>query len=348
MTSTDLPVSVITRIQKLLALAADGGATEAEATNAAEKAQYLMSLHNLEIATIQAYGGAAAPGSTRTTTGFTDRTVYKWRRSLMQKVAKLNFCHSSLNFKTERFDRPRVFDGYTLIGREANIASSRVMFDYLTQTIERLARTYADDNGLNMFERDAIYFRQGCSERLQDRLNQRYYQILADQEAKAHEADRANQSYSGSTLPTVVLRNYAQEEFELNLDMECGYPPGTTTAKRRDRVAKDVAMDAYQKEHSCSWSVAYDVLFGGITHAEAVARERASEARHATAVAKPETDKQRRKREDREQRQSDRSSERWHREDAHRHTPGYRAGHSAAADIGLDAQIDDRPQQRIK
>lgn len=350
MVNTELNLSVITKIQALCALRDDAGATEAEAANAAEKVQYLLAKYNLDMATVLASGGKSDAGSERAKVQATDRTVYVWRRNLMKRVGKVNFCHISL--RTVPKGDKTVFDGFEIIGRQANVAATRIMYDYLTQAIERLAREWATGEGHNIFAKPAILFREGCAERLMDRLSHRYDEILRKQREEAEAARAANAQYAGSTLPAVILADYAMEENELNKDLRRGDEPGTATRARKEREAKDAAMAALMKDTGCSWSVAWDVVYRGTALEDALAQEAAAAARRATAATpKPETDAQRRKREEREERRDQRwwqsRQARQDREDERRSNSGYRAGHAAGGNIGLDPQVDNQTSRRI-
>lgn len=66
-------------VNKLLALAKDSGATEAEASLAAEKAQELMTQHNLSMANIEAAGGQSGDDGKRVKDGVGNRASYKWQ-----------------------------------------------------------------------------------------------------------------------------------------------------------------------------------------------------------------------------------------------------------------------------
>jgi len=333
-----IPLATILKIQKLLALAACGGATEGEASSAIEKAQYLMSSHNLHMADVASRG---LNTEARLKSGMTDRTVYKWRRDLMAKTAKLNFCYCTPNFTVGR--KVGIFEGFTLIGRESNVASTRVMYDYLVQTIERLAREHAASVWIHMFARGAIRFREGCAERLVERLDRRYRDILDDQERKAQDNRRANEQYAGSTLPTVVLRDYAREEKEANYDLAHGKKIGTSTRARKEREAQQAAIVAYVEQHGVDWSIAYDVIVRGIDIIAAAAEfERLCRqpVRVSIETGTAETRKRRAQQEKQDQRYRDKCDREYAREAARRNDPGFVAGLIAADGIGLDAQVD--------
>lgn len=345
MTDT-LDLSVVLKIQKLLALNVANGATEAEATSAAEKAAYLMAEYNITMATIEANGQPTTTdaGAARTRTDHVDRTVYKWRRELMKEIGRLNFCIVQLNSSRPRYNRPETFDGYTFFGRQANVAATRVMFDYLVSAIERLAREWAKDNGHNIFAKPAIYFREGAAERLIARLDTKFRGIVREQREKAEAARAANTSYSGSTMPAVILADYIHAEEDANADLRDGVAPGTHARLRRERIARSAAISAYMKEYNCSWSVAYDVIVQGFSHEKAQAMESTEQDRMRRLINDPAY-----------QAKSDRSDRRYQermyresvREASKTASPGYRAGQEAGRTISLDPQVNSDTTRRI-
>lgn len=350
---------VIDKIRKLMALAGDAGATEGEASVAASKAQSLMEAHNLSIASIEAAGGSSGVDGKRVKDTADDkkyRTVYVWQRDLMKSIAELNFCHCSLRWQS-RSNTSDTFAGYELIGRAANVASTRVMFEYLTQTIDRLARQEAVLEGEHIFSKFAASFREGAAGRVVDRLKYKRREAVSQAETKAKEeaARRSHPSYAGSTLSAIILTDVIQDEADLNEDMRCGRDPGTTSSLRRKRAAKEAAVQAKIKEvqdAGYSWDVAWRVANGAMLE-EAIHLEKVAENARMERAAKekPETEAQARKRREREERESDRYWEqernRQRKEEARIDSRGFRRGQDAGKDIGLDAQIDAKTNRRL-
>lgn len=338
----------ITLLQKLQALAQDKGATEAEAQLALQKMQEIMADANLTMASLEAAGKSSGSDGNRVKDGLDNRTVYNWQKQLMQQIAELNSVHCMLRYVPLRHTKQ--FNGYQLIGREANIASTRVMFQYLVQAIDRLARERAGDPKL-YFTKDACLFREGCADRVIERLNKRHKDIVDEQDRKAREELTRSQhpaAATGSAL-VVVMSEFYQDEKDLNEDMVKGLDPGTTGARRREyereqeeaRIERKRKFDAAIAE-GMSESVAYYVAAGW-------SRERAEEIlAEAARPSKPETDAQRRKREERERNSNNRYWEQQHREGAKYRTAGYQAGHAAGEDVGLDQQVDQNTRNRLK
>jgi hypothetical protein len=123
---------IVERIRKLLRLAEDTGATEAEAAAALERANALLIRHNLTLDRIAAASGAAAAP---TVTEQAIRAGWRgnWRASLIYLLAKHNLCEpfSSLVGRVE---------SVVVVGRPANVAATHAMFDWIAAQLERFAQ----------------------------------------------------------------------------------------------------------------------------------------------------------------------------------------------------------------
>jgi hypothetical protein len=313
---------IVSRIQKLLALARDGGATEAEAETAMSMAQAAMMEHNISVAMVEAGGGQS--DDTRTTAETEGRAMYEYQRNLMAAVAKVNFC--SVNVVTEKRWKRRGFGtkrSYQIIGRVSNVTSAQQMFDYLCSTIERVLGDHIDGNSQRM-SRFAMSFKEGCADRLIARLQERHRAQLREQKRRAAEenARRAHPSYAsdGKGL-VVIMEDYEQRERDLNWDHEYGLAPGTTARERAQRQAEYAAWRA--------------------------ANPPAPPPPAEPKVEKPLTDRQRRRQEERDARAHARWRARWDRQEAKRDHRGYEAGTRAGDSIGLDEQVDRASRRSI-
>lgn len=232
-----MDIQVIARIQKLLALANDAGATEAEANLAMEKAHAIMSEHNLSMATIAATG--KKEGEARAKDEMDGQAMFDYQRDLMAVIAETNYCYVSVLYKyTSRGNKGR---GYTLIGTESNVATAKIMFEYLMQTINRLVMKEIDNDYRKRMSRWAISWCSGCAKRLEERLRERHENYLREQKKKAKEAEAASRhpaSASHGAL-VVVMEDYQQKEKDLNADFRNGLEPGTTAANRIKREAEE-------------------------------------------------------------------------------------------------------------
>lgn len=151
------------RIRLLLNLAKDEGATGPEASLALERAHDLLRKHNLDMAEVEA-GGAPAPDVVDEE--FTMRPG-KWRSSLINVVARHNYCNCILSSKTTM----------RIIGRPHNVAATVGMSIWLQGqiadlTIERwgIESTVTDTtNGLREQDwKDSFAF--GITNKVNERL----------------------------------------------------------------------------------------------------------------------------------------------------------------------------------
>jgi len=339
---------IVDRIHKLLALSKDGGATEAEARLAAEKAQELMTEYNLSMATVEARGGDSGAEGQRTKDKFERRQSYKWQRNLMCHLAKLNFCFCSEKFKYHAHTSS--FDGYELIGRSANVVSVQITFDYLVQTIERLARTEVGDPS-QYFTKYAHSFKEGCADRVMERLQERRDQEIRDQERKARE-DKARASHpaSAGNALVVVLGDYLQDEDDLNEDFRRGWQPGTTR-KNREEWERDIAAEKIRRQELYNKRKSEILMDDPNIDPERLhllAQGFSPETvDHILKPTKPETESQRRKRKEREERENQRYWDRVYRERSRLDSTAYSRGQTAGDGVGLDQQINESNKNRL-
>lgn len=347
---THISDALIERARKLIAMTMERGASEAEAATATRILQQMMAEHNLSLAHIEASGGSTATGGgKRTRENVGRRQVYKWQRGLMAAVAQMNFCKSLERYHS-RMRGPSIFDGYDLIGRVDNVTTATLMFDYLLETIERLARAEVNDDPTQFFTRYAHSFKKGCADRLVERLRRQRDEIVAEQEKAAKEA-AARSRHPGAaptTLPA-LLSDIFTSEADLNNDLENGWEPGTTAARRAKNAAEQAASEAERERRmaearaqglseDAAWYYAY-----GYTLEKAIEMAKPT----APKLEKPETAKQREARQRREQRESDSYWRRQQREESRLDQGAYRKGHRAGDDISLARQVSNGNQSKI-
>lgn len=347
---------VVTLVNKLLALAKDGGATEAEASLAAEKAQELMTEHNLSMATVEAAGGDSGEGGVRVKDGLNHRQVYNWQKQLMAHIAELNFCHCMLRYETNRHynGTGRVFNGYQLIGRAANVASTRIMFEYLLQSINRLAKDRLDPK--EFFTRFGHSFKEGCADRVVERLQERRDNEIKEQERSAREQNvRAQYPGSAGGVLVVVLRDFVQDEKDLNNDMVKGLAPGTTKRNREEQEARSAAWAVQRQQEQdarrADWlardpNIDLERLRYLVMGYDPEFVDKLMNPEPAKPT-RPETEIQKQKRLDKERRDSNRAWEQRTRESRRLDMRGYVAGTEAADEIGLDKQMDEDRKHRL-
>ena len=143
---------IIDKISKLLKLS--HSPNEQEALSAFEKAHQLLKEYNLSIEDIK-----EKPELTKLDLEEQSK-AYKWKTLLLCSVAKLNYC-TIITEKRYRSTKQVIF------GREANIISTKAMYEYLVEAVERLTKEYRKRNSyINMNS-----FKQGIVLRLQYRFS---------------------------------------------------------------------------------------------------------------------------------------------------------------------------------
>jgi hypothetical protein len=174
---------VIDRIRKLLALSTSPN--ENEAASAAQKAQSLLAEYNLELGDVvekkkeqfKVGTPVAVPSSFK----------YPWVWRLGQAVAKLYFCdHYVVRYQKE--------DRHTFVGADHNIMVAQMMFVYLYQTVDRLAKQGAKSVPEHERSPYRTSFRNTCTIRLCTRIRDMI------EEAKRGEA----KSSTGTNLPALA------------------------------------------------------------------------------------------------------------------------------------------------
>jgi Protein of unknown function (DUF2786) len=124
------PEDVVERIRKLLRLAENAGATEAEAASALERASALLLRHNLSMEQIAVSASQReVVGEERIRTGWAG----SWRGSLLGVLARHNLCSPFVH----RRDRA---DTVVIVGRPANIEATHAMYDWIAEQLERFAQ----------------------------------------------------------------------------------------------------------------------------------------------------------------------------------------------------------------
>ncbi len=216
---------VIEKVQKLLTLSKDAGATEHEAQVAAAMAQKLLEAHNLDMASI----GHTAKGSQRSDNKLKGG-LYKWQRELWRAVSELNFC---MYWSIKGLKAGSTYE-HRILGRQENVIGTQVMAEYLQGTVERIAQETANDRGLNIYCREMIAFREGMGERLSYRLWTLRSERLAEDKRKQREQEAAARHPGHVASNAIVLQSVIDDEHDLNNDYVHGWEPGTTAKRKRD------------------------------------------------------------------------------------------------------------------
>jgi hypothetical protein len=327
--------SIVRKIQLLLNLGSRSEGNEAEAAAAMARAQDLLAQYNLDLATVQdtlvAGGTAAREAEEKRDYARSKRSaMYKWQQKLVRTLAEANYCvywvaevseqayvapsyrSSKHGWEDENGHVTVRVKRHKVLGRLVNTTAVMIMVDYLLDTIERLL-PYPNNERLS---RDANAWREGCSDRLVER-------ITAKAEAM-RTADYATQG-EAAYCTAIQVADLAKKEEAGNYDAING------AGAWARRLAQRAKLDAY-------WSAE------NVAVREAEAQERLA----AKLLAESPADRARREREEaKEAARSARYSERyWARADrqaeraeAKRDSAAYREGRRKGDAIGLDSQV---------
>jgi len=172
---TEEKESILKRIQKLLKLSVENGASENEAMQAADKAQKLLQEHNLSIADIKDEDQVEPMDSEDVEV---DRDL--WKGYIRNSTAKLYFCKTYTTMKLDRhYKRIKVI---TFVGRKSNRLVATEMCKYFINTIERLTAEEfkAVPGSRASINKMSHAFKQGAANRLSKRLIEKYNEIVPD------------------------------------------------------------------------------------------------------------------------------------------------------------------------
>ena len=170
---TEEKESVLKRIQKLLKMSTENGASENEAMLAADKAQKLLQEHNLSIADIKDEDQVESMDSEDIEV---DRDL--WKGYIRDATAKLYFCKTYTTMKFDsRYKKVKVI---TFVGRKSNRMVATEMCKYFINTVDRLAdEEFKEVPGSRAsINKMAHAFKQGAASKLSGRLRERYEEIV--------------------------------------------------------------------------------------------------------------------------------------------------------------------------
>lgn len=333
--------NVLEKAKKLLAVRDGRGVTENEAAMAAEALQRLLQDHNLTLAQVEAAGGSSDEPTKREKATTAHRAMYAYQQTLMEALAENNFC---LHVIRKEFVRDRGWGAakrydpetketvtghlekrHVLVGRELNVAVTVQTYEYL---VEALGRASPYDHRTTEGKR----FLEGAATRVAERLREK--RLERERESKA--AEEARHAAANGSGKELVLSDVYGSESDLNNDALNGFPPGTTAARRRERIEKEAAQKA---EHD-------RLVAEGLGDTEAWYRAYGYGANRAAELAADYDKWSRRRRGGRGRTTNWTQSDRAHH--AKVSSAAYKAGRSAGDQVGLDAQVGATKRRAIE
>lgn len=312
---------ILDRVEKLLRLAARNPSQE-EAASATAKAQELLAAYNLDMSMVNADQDKSVVREQMKILG----GMYEFQRDLWRAVSELNFCiyWHMMNRKWKTVNKVDPYDGrkyarrvlgkefqHYVVGRVVNTRSTRMMAEYLLQTIERhVSERYIVSQ---RWMREAVAYREGMADTLASRLYARREQL------EKEEADRrsAEASRTGSsTHQALTIGAFSEQERDANMDEI--YGEGWSARQAAARAERARAAKEAEEEY---------VRWAAANPEEAAKQEKERQK---------ELDKARKRR---QRRVSYATSER----DKRSYESSYWQGREKGESISIDQQVDDRP-----
>lgn len=132
---------IVSKIQKMIALANDAGATEGERDNAMRMVHAMLAKHNLDINEVM----VNEEEETREVQSSAAHTTSVWCRHVSQSVAKLFFCKYYIHRSNGKVE-------HRFVGKSSNVATSVLMSQYVIDSIfSQAKKEYKDKVGRRSF-----------------------------------------------------------------------------------------------------------------------------------------------------------------------------------------------------
>ena len=169
---TEEKQTILERIQKLLKMSKENGASENEAMMAAERVQKLLQEHNLSLGDIKD-NESVEP---------IDKESYnctrdKWHSFIRSSTAKMYFCTTYTENKYDNnYKKVKVV---TFVGRKSNTIVAKEMSDYFIDTVNRLAEEEFKTvpGSRSEINRMKQSFKMGCAAKLSNRIMEKYREL---------------------------------------------------------------------------------------------------------------------------------------------------------------------------
>jgi hypothetical protein len=327
---------ILARLSKMMVVTTANGATEAEASSAAEMIQDILQEYNLSMAQLEAFNPneTATVSREKLISGQDRRALYQWQRDLMGALADCNFCLHQVrkvnvpwkNGKRKMFDKATISwvncerqNQHMLVGRQINVDTTIRTYDYLVSTMYALVK----EQGYPAPTRNWVAFMEGAVSRLCHRLHER----RRDAELASMEAKRAVMSNGSGT--ELVLSDVYGTESDQNNDFLNGFPIGTTATERRKAEEKRLQQNAKHDELVAAGMDSDKAWYLAFGYGEVRAEELAKRWKRGAGG--------------RSQR-----GRGWTYGNDRVHTGAYKSGTEAGASIGLDTQVGGSNQKLIK
>lgn len=227
------------RVRRMLEKAKAEGSTEAEAIAFTEKAQALMLEHELSLVDVQETTNQ--PKEEIEADSMLETDPQPWRRRLGRACAELFMCRYFYDTFSRDNEKGTKYDQHTFVGKRGNITVAKVMFSYLIETVDQLARKGALAVPKNERSPYRVAFRTQASIRIGNRIGKRV------DEAKQGGVIKTE---AGNTLPALrdqyeqassAAANFIKQVLDVELTLPVRKHVDPLTLHRRGAVEGDAA-----------------------------------------------------------------------------------------------------------
>lgn len=246
----------ILRKVELLLRHADGTQNLEEKATYMQRAQDLLLAHNLDADLVGSGADSAVREEQKVRGGF-----YKFQEELWGAVADLNFVYhwvggefvqKKVRGRDGEYTRVLWQKAHRLVGRRHNIVATKVMAQYLEQSVERATMDFIHGDNSMRFSNWAVSFRKGIVSDLVNRIYERRREQMAEEKRKQQEAAEAAARAGAAGVSTgreVSIASLAQSEQDANIDFVLG-KPGWSAQKRAERAAAAERARVALEEHA--------------------------------------------------------------------------------------------------
>lgn len=221
------------KIKKLLAVGNDERGNETERETALRQAYALMAKHNIDLASIEAFGHKVEEERINFES---DSWSWTWAKQTSMIIAELFFCKYYTSYKINGVKCRHHF-----VGRESNAMTAAVMADWIVYSIMKEGRKIHGGGNTSPGTRA---FAIGAMNALHVRVKQ----IIAQQSAQSEAAE------PGTAL---VLASFYQTEADAN---DALLPDNLRT--RKSRASSKIDMNAYMKGQAFGAAINLDRQVG--------------------------------------------------------------------------------------
>ena len=139
--------------------------------------------------------------------------LVKWKTYLVNSVSSYNLCKNIIHSNS-------VHAYYVLIGKSVNVQASKIMIEYLIDTVERISKEICTGRGKAF----ASSFKMGMVSAIEHRLQKYQQEVAADMQALIIREDKEVKEYINKMEG--LTKSSTKADFSDDFAMSMGYAKG--------------------------------------------------------------------------------------------------------------------------